>query len=124
MSDGPDVPANLKVYVDAMGRQLAVRFFLRFGGAPLYIPAKPTAKSALAELIGERAVRALYEHFDARGETRNVRIPVDKKWIARQLQHDGEPVLNIARTLHVSDVMVRRYLKAVRRDREQLALPL
>ncbi|PZU43917.1 MAG: hypothetical protein DI566_13440 [Microbacterium sp.] len=123
MSDGPPIPAHLQPYVDAMGRQLAVRFFLRFGGAPLYIPENPSSKSALAELIGERAVRRLFEIFDAR-EARPARIPVDKKWLARQMRHDGEAVLEIARTLHVSDVMVRRYLADKTRDRAQLALNL
>jgi transposase len=107
----PPIPANLKPYVDAMGRRLAVRFFLRFGGAPLYIPENPTSRSAVAELIGARSLRQLFDHFNATAAgTKNVRVPTARPWVAQQLRHEEMSISEIARTLHVSDVTVRKYL--------------
>ncbi|RXF75062.1 hypothetical protein [Hansschlegelia zhihuaiae] len=106
----PPVPENLAAYVDAMGRQLAVRFLLRFGGGYLALSANPRSGSPVVELIGERAARALFERLSARSGRSQVRVPTDRRWIARQMKSDKASTSEIARTLHVSDVTVRKYL--------------
>lgn len=107
----PAPPAQVAPYVDAMGQRLAVRFLLVFGGAELYIAREPGSRSQLVKLIGQEkaAELAKKDHLLQR------RIPLAKPWIAAVLRADGCSVAQIARTLRVSDVTVRKMLKA-RRD--------
>lgn len=106
MTDIP-VPAHLASYVRVLGPELAVDFFLTFGGAPIYLASRPQARSQVAALVGEEKARALAEHIGAG----HVRVPTAKPWIARRLRAEGSSVAAIARRLHVSDVTVRSYLR-------------
>lgn len=106
MSNLPRPPAHLAAYVDALGVDGAVAFFLRFGGAELYIPLKPGARSPVADLLGSDAAARLSAEVDRLPR----RVPTAKPWIAQVWRTQGLPVAEIARRLHASDVSVRRWL--------------
>jgi len=103
----PPPPAQIAPYVQVLGLELTVAFLLRFGGAELHLSEDPRANSQLVALVGLENARAL-------GQLLTVprRIPLAKPWLAAWLRAKGESTAEIARTLHVSDVTVRGWLKA------------
>jgi hypothetical protein len=111
------VPANLRPYVDALGEELAIKFFLRFGGAPLYIAERPQLLSDLVGCIGVEMVVALARTV---GPGHISRVPINRQWIAHRLKANGRSILAIARELHVTDVTVRKWLTPS--DARQLSL--
>jgi hypothetical protein len=105
----PRPPAHVQPYVDALGAATAVQFFLRFGGAELYIPRDPKGGSELADLLGMPAARALSALAERTILPR--RVPIPKPWLARYLKVTaGLSHAEIARRLHASDVAVRRWI--------------
>lgn len=105
----PRPPAHVQPYVDALGAEVAVRFFLRFGGADLYIPRDPKGGSDLAQELGMAAAKALSAL--ATRTTLPRRVPIPKAWIARYLKDTaGLHRAEIARRLHASDTAVDRWL--------------
>ncbi len=121
MTDSPPlagpVPANLRAFVEVLGDDLVIPFFLRFGGGPLYLSERPGGKGALEDLVGADRVRALAERF---GKGHLYRVPINRPWLARRMKADGWSVLAIAREMHVTDVTVRSWLRG--RDGRQLRL--
>ncbi|RWR26825.1 helix-turn-helix domain-containing protein [Sinirhodobacter populi] len=107
MKADPRPPAHVAHYVEALGRDRAIRFLLEFGGAELYIATAPKGRSRLSEVIGLDGAAALagIAHLLPK------RVPTAKPWIAQCLRVDGLNVAAIARLLHVSDVSVRKWLK-------------
>lgn len=102
----PRPTAQVADYVDVLGADLAVQFLLRFGGAEMYIPADPKGKSALQDLLGYDKLKELA------GRPRlQRRVPLAKQWLAAMLDWQGHSKADIARTLRVSDVAVRRWLR-------------
>ncbi len=114
---GDSIPANLEPYIEVLGEDLAITFFLKFGGAPAYLSENPREGARLSDVIGADKVRALAETI---GVGQVYRVPINKAWIAQRLKARGHSVLAIARELHVSDVTVRSYLRT--EDRRQLSL--
>ena len=102
----PRPTAQVADYVDVLGADLAVHFLLRFGGAEMYIPADPKGKSALQDLLGYDKLKELA----ARPRLQR-RVPLAKQWLAAMLDWQGHSKAEIARTLRVSDVAVRRWLR-------------
>ena len=107
MTEMPKVPANLEPYINVLGVDGAVEFFLTFGGAELYIPADPKGASEVVEAIGIEKARALA----AQATAMKARVPTAKRWIAQVLYAKDLPVSKIARRLHVTDVTVRKYVR-------------
>jgi hypothetical protein len=100
-------PAHLEPYVRILGEDLAIEFFLEFGGAELHLPARPREGSRLVTLVGMERAAAL-----ATASNRmQARVPLGKPWIAKVLSEKGWTGAAIGRKLHVSDVTVRSYLK-------------
>jgi hypothetical protein len=100
----PRPPAQLEPYIRVLGTDLAMQFFLHFGGATLYLAANPKGRAMVSRLLSDDQVRALAaEHLPAR-------VPTAKPWIARMLNAQGLSGAEIARRLHTSDVTVRKYL--------------
>lgn len=100
-------PAHIQPYVDVLGADGTVEFLMRFGGAELSLRSNPR-QGQLVDLLGQERAAALAEaaaHLPRR-------IPLAKPWLAQQLHEKGLSVAEIARTLHVSDVSVRAYLKS------------
>jgi hypothetical protein len=105
-------------YIDALGVETAVRFFLHFGGAELYIPRAPKGKSELVEELGMEAALAL----SALAERMVLppRIPTAKPWLARYMKVvEGYSVAKISRKLHSSDVAVRRWIAGMGDHRDE-----
>jgi hypothetical protein len=102
--------------VQVLGEDLAAAFLLRFGGAELILSENPREDGALAALVGLDNARAL-------GQARSVprRIPLAKPWLTGYLRSRGYPQAEIARTLHVSDVSIRRWLKQAEERAAKLA---
>ena len=107
MSNLPKTPANLAPFVEVLGVDGAVDFFLTFGGAELYLPQDPKGASEVVAAIGIEKTRELA----ARATDLKARVPTAKRWIAQVLHSKGLPVAKIARRLHMSDVTVRKYIR-------------
>lgn len=101
-------PAHIQPYVEILGVDGAIAFFLEFGGAEVYLSATPKGRSQLVQHMGAGKAQQLAE---AIGHLK-VRIPTTKPWIARVWHSRGLPVAEIARRLHMTDVAVRRWLKS------------
>ena len=99
--------AQVEPFVTVLGEELAIKFLLKFGGAELYFSANPRSTSELARLVGREKAGALA----VVSERLPSRIPTAKPWIAKVLAARGQSKASIARTLHVSDVTVRKWLK-------------
>lgn len=99
-------PAHIQPYVDILGVDGTVNFLMEFGGAELSIRSNPR-RGRLVEMLGREKAIALA------GAAAHLprRIPLAKPWLAQQLRNKDLSVAEIARTLHVSDVSVRSYLK-------------
>jgi hypothetical protein len=108
------IPAHIEPYVLALGEEKAIEFFLRFGGAQIYLSENPQATSEPAQLVGVDGVKALARALRA-GHI--LRVPLAKEWTARRLHAQGWKVQEIARELRATDVTVRKWLKA-REDRQ------
>lgn len=105
----PRPPAHVAPYIDALGVETALRFFLHFGGAEMRIPKHPKGNSELVVHFGMDAALALSAL--AERVMLQPRVPMPKPWIARYLKVvDGCTVTAIARRLHASDVAVRRWI--------------
>ena len=105
----PRPPAHVAPFVEALGAELAVRFFLHFGGTEIYIARDPKGASEVAEVLGMPAARALSAL--AERTVLPKRIPIPKPWMARYLKATaGLSTSKIARMLHASDVSVRRWI--------------
>lgn len=103
----PRPPAHIQRYVDVLGVPDTIRFLLAFGGAELYLTATPKGRSKLAGMFGVETAAAIAraaEHMPRR-------VPTAKPWIAQVWAADGLAIAEIARTLHVSDVTIRGWLK-------------
>lgn len=106
----PDPPAQVAVYVEIMGPELAIKFLLAFGGAPIEHHERVTARSRIAAVIGPEHACAL-----ARENHRlQPHVPLATQWLAVCLKAEGHSTPDIARTLRCSDVTVRKHLRAQR----------
>ena len=103
----PKPPANVAPYVEVLGADLAVIFFLSFGGAVLYLADDPKGRSKLEALVGNDLARAMAEQ----AHRMQRRVPLAKPWTAPMLAWQGHATAEIARRLHVTDVTVRGYLR-------------
>ena len=117
-------PAHIEPFVRVLGPDLAVEFLLTFGGAELYLAPRPQRRSRLVGLVGMDKATELGRVADRLP----ARIPTAKPWIILMLKARGQPVAEIARTLHMSNVAVRRHLRAggvgpdLDTDKRQLSL--
>lgn len=100
-------PAHLEGYVAILGEDLAMQFFLAFGGAELALARNPR-RGRLVEVVGIEMAERLAARADEYHLPR--RIPTAKVWLAQVWSARGEPVAEIARRLHTTDVTVRKYL--------------
>lgn len=100
----PLPPAHVEPYVRVLGPELAFDFFMKFGGAELYLSPSPKGRSEVEALIGADRVAELA----ALGLPR--RVPTAKPWLAAMLKTQGLSHAKIATTLHTTDVTVRSWL--------------
>ena len=107
----PRPTAQVEPYVEALGAELAVTFLLAYGGAELYLPDDPKGQSSHERLIGYDAAKRL----SAIAHRLPRRVPLAKAWLSAMLAWQGNSAAQIARTLRISDVTVRRYLKEAAR---------
>lgn len=106
----PRPTAQVAPYVTALGPELAVQFLLAYGGAELYIRKKPSEETEYAEVIGVEGAKALAKAAEDAWIPR--RVPLAKGWLIAMLDWQGCSVAEIARQLRISDVSVRKTLKA------------
>jgi hypothetical protein len=107
----PRPTAQVQPYVDVLGVDLTMKFLLQFGGAELYLAADPKGRSAVVTLLGYDMAKELAARPSL---TMQRRIPLAKRWLAAMLDWQGNSAAEIARTLRVSDVSVRRWIKEAR----------
>ncbi|MFD1914133.1 helix-turn-helix domain-containing protein [Halodurantibacterium flavum] len=111
MSRLPRPPAHVEPYVRILGHETAVAFLMYFGGGELYLPRKSGGKSPVEPVLGKEAASALAQAADRLPK----RVPTAKPWLAEVMRAEGLSATEIARRLHVTDVAVRRWLKAADR---------
>lgn len=110
----PKATAQVAVYVEVLGAEVAMTFLLAFGGAELYLAQNPKGQSQVEAVIGFENARALA----AQDHRMQRRVPLAKKWLAQMMNWQGHSTAHIARTLRVSDVYVRRILQAALAERQ------
>lgn len=120
----PRHPAHVDPYVTILGPLGAKEFLLRFGGSEIYLAANPKSRSMIVEEIGADKAAALADILGAGGK---VRVPTAKSWVAQCLKTEGLKTAEIARRLHMSDTVIRGWLKrsaqgSVEQDTRQLRL--
>ena len=103
----PKPTAQVAPYVEVLGYDLAIAFLMQFGGAELYIAKDPKGRGQLEALVGADRAKALGA-IDHRLQRR---VPLAKPWLAQCLAVRGLSANAIARTLRVTDVSVRSWLK-------------
>ena len=104
----PRPPAHLEAYVTALGAELAVRFFLAFGGAEFYVAKDPKGAALAVEVIGIEGLRALAAVRDRLP----ARVPTAKPWIAKYLfTVEGLSKADICRRLHAAMPTVTRWIE-------------
>lgn len=112
------VPAHLDKYVKILGTDLAVEFFLTFGGAGLYLPKERSRDdSALAKVVGKDLALALGKDL---GDA--VKIPTAKPFIIQYLFAKGMTISDICRKMHLTEPAVRRHIPSADRKERQLEL--
>lgn len=105
MTNAPRPPAQIAPYVEVLGVEGTIEFLLEFGGAELNL--RPAVRAGrLVQAVGREKAVALYH---AAGHLPR-RVPLAKPWIAQVWREQGQTIAQIARSLHVSDVTVRRWL--------------
>lgn len=102
----PRTPAQVEPYVEAIGLDDTITFILHFGGAQIYIGARPGNGSQVTKLLGIEKARALGAVHDRLPS----RVPLVKSWTAQVMFAKGLPIQEIARKMHSSDTAVRRWL--------------
>lgn len=108
------VPAHVQAYKEVLGADLAADFLLRFGGAEVYFSKSPTLRSAAAGMIGLEKMSALGKALGF-GQ---IAVPTAKKFVAEILLRRGVSIADIARTLHMDQSRVRRWLGPRPADRQ------
>lgn len=108
----PTPPAHVAPYVEALGYEKAIEFFLAFGGADLYIPDKPRAGSELLNVVGLSGIEQLAE----RRHLLQRRVPLATPWLARCFKSRGMSQAFIARRLRRTEFTIRTYLTSDRPD--------
>ena len=103
----PPPPAHVEPYVRLLGAEAAIAFLLAYGGSELYLPQRGAPPAQLSDLVGAEAAARLC----AAGPRLSRRVPTAKPWLAAVFASRGLSVAGIARTLHVTDVTVRGWLK-------------
>jgi len=109
-------PAHIATYIEVLGQELAVDFFLAFGGSEIYFSDRPRSSMVLELTGAEKAAilaKALGHGY--------VRVPIPKPWIAEVLMSKGLSKAAIARQLHVDQTTVRRWLSGSS-EKNQLSL--
>lgn len=106
----PRPTAQVAVYVEVLGVDLAIDFLLTFGGAGLAVSQAPNGSSAYEALIGADKAKQL----GAQAHRLAREVPLAKRWLAAMLHWQGRSKAEIARTLRVSQVSVRKWLKEAR----------
>lgn len=104
----PKPTAQVEPFYEVLGPELTVDFLLQFGGAELHLAHDPKGRGAVENMVGAEKARALAE---SRNRALQRRVPLAKRWLARMLHWQGRSAADIARTLRVSDVSVRAWLK-------------
>lgn len=104
-------PAHIEPIVTGLGEEAAIRFFLEFGGAELYIARDPKGQGMVERKMGVDVARALSAIAERHLLPR--RVPIPKPWIARVWKNQGLSTAEIARRLHASDKAVRGWVSGV-----------
>lgn len=111
-------PANIAPYIEALGVDDAMRFFLSLGGSDIYLPRHSSPRSLAARTIGadkvEKLARSLGYGY--------VKVPLARQWVAAVMKANGDSLAEIARTVRADVATVRRWLGRSDDPREQMDL--
>lgn len=102
----PEPPANIAPFVEALGAEDAVRFFLSLGGSEIYLPRRSSPRSLTARTIGPEKV----DKLAARLGYGYIKVPLARQWVAAFMLAQGDSLAEIARTVRADVATVRRWL--------------
>lgn len=100
------VPANIAPFVEALGVEDAMRFFLSLGGSDIYLPRRSSPRSLAARTIGAAQVDKLAALLGYG----YIKVPLARQWIAAVMKANGDSLAEIARTVRADVATVRRWL--------------
>lgn len=103
----PRPTAQVAPFCEVLGLDLTVEFILAFGGADLNLSDDPKGRGMVEALVGYEKAKALGKQAHRIPR----RIPLAKRWMTAVLAWRGYSSAAIARTLRVSEVTVRQWLK-------------
>ncbi len=104
----PPHPAHVAPYVEVLGPAKAVAFLVEFGGVRMYFPKNPQGRSDAEKMIGAEALHQLNKRLTDDYS----RIPRPNTWLIHALKAEGLTVTEIVRRLRLTEVSVRKALKA------------
>lgn len=104
----PKPTAQVEPFFEVLGPELTVAFLLQFGGSPVSYSRNPQGRSEVEKLIGPEKTRKLAESTN---RALQQRVPLAHRWLAKMLHWQGHSYAYIARTLRVTDVSVRGWLR-------------
>lgn len=103
------IPSNIQRLVDLIGLSATVDLMLAVGGSSISFPrSNPKPDNRVLQAIGMDATRVLIAEYWGGSQ----RIPVNGRFLARNLRGRGLSVQEIARQLRRADKTIRIYLKA------------
>lgn len=103
----PKPTAQVELFVQVLGLDDTLRFLHAFGGTEVFIAKDPTHRSQIVRLLGQDKADALA----AVQHRLQQRVPMAKAWRAKVMAWQGMSVVEIARSLQITDVSVRNHLK-------------
>lgn len=114
---GVKTPAHLITYVETLGVDGALTFFLTVGGSQIYLPRKSSDRTLAAQAVGAENVERLAEMIGYG----YIKVPLARQWVAQVMRAQGKSDNEIARTVRADVATVRRWLGQRPRG-EQLSL--
>lgn len=116
---GVNTPAHLATYVEVLGVEPSLSFFLTVGGSQIYLPRKSSDRTLAAQAIGAENVERLAELFGYG----YIKVPLARQWVAQVMRCQGKSDNEIARIVRADVATVRRWL-GPRSQAEQMTLPI
>jgi hypothetical protein len=104
--NGRPIPAKLLPYVQTLGVEDAIKFFLALGGSHIYLPGKARPGSRAATVLGAEKLEKLTEWFGIG----YVKVPLGSRWIAEVMFADGTSTNRIAALVRSDVATVRRWI--------------
>jgi hypothetical protein len=106
-ASGVHTPEHLLAYVEVLGIDGALAFFLGVGGSQIYLPKKSSDRTLAAQTVGAENVERLAELIGYG----YIKVPLARQWVAQVMRSQGKSDNEIARTVRADVSTVRRWVR-------------